>query len=449
VSANITGHVEQYVDRDGKPVRNRWRLVVDFGRVDGKRKREVRRFDGGKKEADAELARWLTELRRAPGAGYVSDGTVGAWLDEWLERFVVPKARDGERAGSTLVWYRGKVRLYLKPELGDVPLKKLTAEHVMDLYEKMGRSKKDGGYGVSARTREATHVALRAALGKALELGRVRVNVLEKGRGVDRPSNPHEHKVSGLDENQLVALLGNLATAEGKDGRLFMPGYLAAFTGMRRGEVLALAWSDVTLPDKQQPDAGGTITVRRAWDRLESAGGLTLERYRLKAPKNGKERTVDVGPDVVAVLRAHKAAQAALRLEASAWYTGADKSDGTHLEWGELVVTNGNGFPWWPDSFSSAWHTYCADAGVVCRFHDLRGTSGSLSLASGTDAEVVRQRLGHKDAAFFLKYYARPMRAAEERDAGIMNGIAARVPTQTGTKSGHQHEPEREVVAAK
>jgi len=302
VSANITGHVEQYVDRDGKPVRNRWRLVVDFGRVDGKRKREVRRFDGGKKEADAELARWLTELRRAPGAGYVSDGTVGAWLDEWLERFVVPKARDGERAGSTLVWYRGKVRLYLKPELGDVPLKKLTAEHVMDLYEKMGRSKKDGGYGVSARTREATHVALRAALGKALELGRVRVNVLEKGRGVDRPSNPHEHKVSGLDENQLVALLGNLATAEGKDGRLFMPGYLAAFTGMRRGEVLALAWSDVTLPDKQQPDAGGTITVRRAWDRLESAGGLTLERYRLKAPKNGKERTVDVGPDVVAVL---------------------------------------------------------------------------------------------------------------------------------------------------
>jgi len=442
--ATVTGHVEPY-KRNGAAVRGRWRLVIDYGRDDlGKRQREVTRFDGGKKEADAELAALLTKARKGVTTAKPTAGTVGEWLDKWLEVYVAPKARDGEIAGRTHTFYAAKVRLYLKPEIGDVPLKKLTPELVMAMYEKMGRAKSEGGYGVSPRTREGAHVTLSMALQKAVELGLVRVNALEKGRGVDRPRVRHEHAVNALEEEDVLALMGRLASAQHE---LFLPAYLALVTGMRRGEILALAWEQVKLPgkDADDPGAGGTITVSRAWDDMKSEGRDPLKRHRLKPPKNGKERVVDIGPDVVAVLREHKRAQAAERVESSAWYTGADRPDGSHLEWGNLVITRPHGFPWWPDSFSSRWHVYCKEAGVVCRFHDLRGTSGSLALEAGIDPKTVQERLGHYDEAFFLRHYAKSMRRARERDAAIMNGVASRIPVQSGTKSGHQ--PGGEVVA--
>lgn len=434
--ATITGHVQSY-KRDGVPIRGRWRLVLDYGRDEnGKRQREVRRFDGGKKEADAALAEWLTDARKAARSSKPTAGTVGEWLDKWLEVYVAPRARDGEIAGSTESFYSAKVRLYLKPEIGDVPLKKLTPDQVMAMLEKMGRAKNEGGYGVSARTREGAYVTLSMALQKAVELGLVRWNVLEKGRGVVRPKARHDHHVNALEEEDVLALMGRLAS-DGSD--LFIPAYLALVTGMRRGEVLALAWDQVKLPGKSAgPEAGGRITVSRAWDDVASKGRNPLERYRLKPPKSGKERSIDIGPDVVAVLREHKAAQTAERLASADWYTGADRKDGTRLEWGNLVITRAHGFPWWPDSFSSRWYVYCKDAGIVCRFHDLRGTSGSLALEAGIDAKTVQERLGHHDEAFFLRHYARSMRRARERDAAIMNGVASRIPLQSGTKSGHQ-----------
>ncbi|MBN1193187.1 MAG: tyrosine-type recombinase/integrase, partial [Coriobacteriia bacterium] len=83
------------------------------------------------------------------------------------------------------------------------------------------------------------------------------------------------------------------------------------------------------------------------------------------------------------------------------------------------------GRPWWPDSFSSAWYQWCKKQGIRCRFHDLRATSGSISLAAGIDPEVVSARLGHHSAAFFLEHYAKPMHSARVRDAGIMGALVA------------------------
>lgn len=80
-----------------------------------------------------------------------------------------------------------------------------------------------------------------------------------------------------------------------------------------------------------------------------SAKGLPAERYRTKPPKNGKERYVDVGSEVVAVLRAEKACHAERKLAAGEnWRTETTTSDGTLLEWGDLVISDAYGFPWWP-----------------------------------------------------------------------------------------------------
>lgn len=349
--------------------------------------------------------------------------TVGAWLDEWLATYVAPRMRDGELAGATVAGYRGHVERYLKPELGAIQLAKLRPEHVTALYLKMGTPRADGGWGLSVRTRELSHVTLSMALDRAVALGHVGHNVLAEGRGVDRP-RVRRRRVRALERDEAVALLAALAREPGSAGRLFVPALLGLACGMRRGEVLALRVSDITLPSRLHPHALGMITVCRTWDKLvnPTIGHAPLERYYIREwPKSGRERYVDLPPEVVGVLRDVLARRDSTRRAAGGdWRAHGVRSDGTVISWGELLVTDEFGRPWWPDSFSSAWHQWCVKQGIACRFQDLRATSGSIALAASIDPEVVRQRLGHHSAAFFLEHYAKPMHTARVRDAAIM-----------------------------
>jgi integrase len=355
--------------------------------------------------------------------------TVGAWLDEWLAVHVEPKARDGELAASTVASYRGHVRRYLRPHLGTIRLDRLTAEHVTALYLLMGTPRSEGGLGLSVRTRELTHVTLRMALDRAVSLGRLERNVLAKGCGVDRP-RVRRTRVRALEPAEAAAVLRALRGSDGVAGRLFVPVALALATGMRRGEILALEVGDIALPGPEDEHGLGMITVRRAWDKSDdpSRGRNPLARYRMRAwPKSGRERYVDVPPELVEILRTAIAEREVAREAAGrAWQTHAVRPDGSVLSWGELLICDAQGRPWWPDSFSSAWHAWARATGLDCRFHDLRATSGSLSLAGGADAEQVSARLGHHSAAFFLDHYAKPMHAARLRDAAIMGELVAR-----------------------
>jgi integrase len=354
--------------------------------------------------------------------------TVGQWLDEWLATYIEPRLRDGELAGVTVAGYRGHVRRYLKPELGETQLARLRPEDVTALYLKMGAPKTEGGYGLSVRTRELTHVTLRMALDRAVALEHVERNVLADGAGVDRP-RVRRRRVTALERDEAVALLAALAADEDGGKRFFVPAVLALACGLRRGEVLALQVSDLTLPSRVRTHALGLLTVSRTWDKLDDPriGHAPLERYFIRDwPKSGRERYVDLPPEVVRVLRDAIAERDETRQSAGPdWRTYGVRADGTRIEWGELLVSDAYGRPWWPDSFSSAWYQWCRRRGVRCRFHDLRATSGSISLAAGTDPEAVSARLGHHSAAFFLEHYAKPMHSARVHDAGIMGALVA------------------------
>lgn len=354
--------------------------------------------------------------------------TVEEWLEAWLTTYVEPRARDGELARVTVAGYRGHVERYLKPELGAIELARLRPEHVSALYRTMGAPKAEGGYGLSVRTRELTHVTLRMALDRAVVLGHVRHNVLSEGCGVDRP-RVRRRSVTALERDDAVRLLAALAQASGGSPRLFLPALLALACGMRRGEVLALQVGDITLPSSLRPHALGMVTISRTWDKTVNRriGYAPIERYSLREwPKSGRERYVDLPPEVVGVLREALAERETRKRAAGTdWCTRGVRADGTAIVWGDLVVCDAFGRPWWPDSFSSAWHQWCVGQGVACRFHDLRATSGSIALAAGIDPEVVSQRLGHHSAAFFLEHYAKPMHTARVRDAAIMGELVA------------------------
>lgn len=78
------------------------------------------------------------------------------------------------------------------------------------------------------------------------------------------------------------------------------------FTGMREGEVLGLMWECVDFE-------AGTITINKQLQRYREPGGGV---YRISVPKNSKGRTITPAASVMALLKQHRATQAAQRLRA-------------------------------------------------------------------------------------------------------------------------------------
>jgi integrase len=176
-----------------------------------------------------------------------------------------------------------------------------------------------------------------------------------------------------LSADQQATLL-----AKARDTDLYAPVFLLLATGLRRGELLGLAWPNVDL------DAG-LLRVVQVIEETKADGA------RVKpCPKTAhSRRTVALTPATVEVLRAHRAAQAeeVLRL-------GLGKPD--------LL------FPRWADSpavFGTAFSRMAARVGIECSVHDLRHTHITDLLAAGVHPKIVSERVGHSSVAFTLQRY--------------------------------------------
>ncbi len=171
---------------------------------------------------------------------------------------------------------------------------------------------------------------------------------------------------------------------------------LAVMSGLRRGELCGLRWSDVDL-------AQGTVTVRQAITVVD--GKPVLGDVKTKRSR----RVVDIDTATVAELRAWRKEQLLERmLVGSAW-----------TETG-LVFTTPLGGGVHPDSLSQGFDRLVvprrrmSDAErqrlpIRIRFHDLRHTHASQLLAAGVNVKVVSERLGHASVAFTLDTYAHLM----------------------------------------
>jgi len=170
---------------------------------------------------------------------------------------------------------------------------------------------------------------------------------------------------------------------------------VAAYTGLRRGELAGLKWADIDF-------AASTIEVRH--NAVEVQGNVTVG-----PPKTERSRrTVKIGASTVEVLQAHQAAQGAHRQVMGDGWRDRD-----------LVFPRVDGLPRRPTTISLAFAALVAHTDLPpVTLHGLRHSHGTHLLEAGWPVHVVAARLGH-DPATLLRTYAHAKDGSQDRIEGM------------------------------
>jgi integrase len=331
-------------------------------RVYGKTRKEARdRLDKVIDAAKAGVPRPQTRQR------------LSEYLDYWLEHVVKPELR-----ASTYAGYETMVRQHIKPALGRKYLDALTPIDVRRFVTELRIKHTDGRGGgprvLSPRMVQFAHAVLRNALSSAAREELVTRNVAK----LVRVSTPHYEVGQGLDPVTARTFLASI-----REDRLYALYLCAVILGLRRSELLGLAWSAIDLNT-------GRLSVRQT---------LTVVNGRLsfQAPKTQtSRRTVPLPAVVVEELRAHQQRQKVERQNASdRWQESG------------LVFTTPDGRPIPPSTLGKQWRDLRERVGLgKLRFHDLRHTCVSLLLALGVAPHIVREIAGHSDIKVTMTVYA-------------------------------------------
>ncbi len=295
--------------------------------------------------------------------------TIGEYLDRWIETHAL------RVKPTTLSSYRELINNYLKPRLGSLTVQSLKPSDIERFYGELITTPGKAGHNLTP----ATAVRCVAVLKKALSYAE-RVEGLITINPATRVPLPTV-KTNRPTPWTLGELNTFLETAKGH--RLFFFFRLSAFTGARRGELLALRWSDFD---------GKAITISKS---RTLAGKSVVEQNSTKGGKGGQRR-VALDPETAELFTAHRKRQLEERLVMGSSWT----------ETGYVFVQE-NGEPLDTGTPTKLFAKLLKRAGLrSTRLHDLRHLHATELLRLGEPLHVVSDRLGHRDPMVTATVYA-------------------------------------------
>jgi len=347
---------------------------------------------GTKHEAEvAEARRRIDEQQKQElaksGVGVIAEipKTLATLMEEFFAQHV-----DGKLAPKTVERYHEQAA-YLHPELRAMPIAEITALH---LGREWNRLSACGGHHrhtqearpLSAKTVQNIAGVVSSTFRHAVKWGLVTSNPVSRSE----PPVPKKRRGMALTPAQQRLLLGSATE----------PWCLATFlevcagTGARRGEVLALRWSDVR---------DGRAVIARSLTQtkagLEFKGTKTEDSFRL----------VSLAPSTIIALDAHRRRQDEFRQQ-----FGPDYRDVL-----DLIFANPDGTPLKPDSVSASVSALCRRLKLPegVNLHTLRHTHGSHLLAAGMEITAVSERLGHSSVRVTADIYSHAIRGRDDEAA--------------------------------
>lgn len=371
--------------------------VVQYVGVDPATRKKRRKWHSGfsnRREAETFRVTLASHPLYSAGQGIYGSTRerLGDYLRDYLGSLILrPKTRET---------YEMFAEVYIRPELGHVPLVRLSPQTI----ERFQRKTQEGR---SPTTVRHTMQLLRQALDKAVRMGKIVRNPIEQVDLVKRARR--ERDVWTVEQATKFLDLARRSSPY----RLIYE--LALTSGMRQGEIFGLRWQDLDL-------TGGIVRVRQT---LEKPGSEPV----FGEPKTKKSRRAILLPEpMVAELRAWRAQQNAARLKAGPSWHDYD-----------LVFSANDGKPLHPHNVVRRdFHTIIEQARLPqITFHDLRHVHVTALVAAGVDVRTVADRVGHSRASMTLDIYTHSTPALQERAAAASSTfLTLEGPTEAGHPPG-------------
>ena len=371
---------------------DKYRVCFDYG-VDreGRRVRKYRTFDT---KRDATRAFNEHKVKMDKGTQVLpSEYTFAQWLDYWYKDIILPQIEE-----TTAYGYRGMIENYLKPQLGEIRLQKLTARDIQQYYTWLMGEKE-----LSPNTVIKHHNLLTNTLNAAERQEYITKNPM---RAVSPPKK-RQREAKFYTPEQLGTLLDKAVGT-----RLELPVYICAYLGLRRGELCGLRWSDIDLEHQ-------TITIENT---RTQAGKKEIEKGTKTASST---RTLYLPDTLCDMLKAAKENQQACR----ATYKNAyDDND--------YVIVMEDGKPFRPNYLSELFGKFLADNDLPkIVLHELRHTFASLSNQAGIPAYNIGKALGHSTPATTQKIYTHLL---DQTHTQAVEGVAA-IADEARRKAGKEY----------
>jgi integrase len=379
------------------------KYVIDY--YDNFSKRHVETIGTNKHEAIDKLKE---KIRLGDSGVSQSDISFKTYIESWFER------KTSLIEESTRISYEGILNNHLIPYFGKANLSEIKKINIKNFANDKVKDRE-----LSLKTIRNILVVLHEVLGEAEDDGLIANNPypskinkqLKRGIQLSKENDEIKNqKVDHLEKDEIHVFL-NACQDQKEEPQNYPLFYIAIFTGVRRGELLALKWGDIDWNKK-------IIKVQRS-----------LYKNRFKAPKTENSvRDIDVDNYLLDILKQHKVRQDEIRLKIGKEWNSND-----------LIFCQKDGNPLDADNlYHRDFHRVLKRAGLrQIRIHDLRHTFASILITANHNIKYMQEQMGHASIQTTMDRYGHLMKASHDGAArktrSVVFGEDKQREAQTGT----------------
>lgn len=384
------------IEKRGK---NTYRLVVSGDKnLDGTRCKKTKTIHGTRKDAEIALAEFITEVNR----GLVPERksiTFEEFFYIWDEKYA-----SKELAPKTYSRYIGILKSRILPYLGSFPLDKIKPTDLMNFYDmlendtQIKRISKNNGQRtlkpLSPKTILEHHRLISTMLQNAVYWQLLPSNPARRVK----PPKTKKPKMEFFNDYECKFLIQSLMELTGSNLKYKAAILLDIFSGIRRGELIGLKWSDVDFKNE-------TININKSTQYLPENGIFDKD-----TKTESSNRIVPIPNYITKTL-----------LEYKEWYDEQKDICGDKWIKSNKLFVQDTGKPMHTDTIGKWFKPYIEELGLpTIKFHGIRHTNATLMIANNVDIATVSARLGHASINTTIKYYVHPLEKNMRKAAYVL-----------------------------